>query len=180
MNIHPVFYSGLLIPYKEKEYPGRQVHTNPDPELINKEWEYTVENILDSRKRRNKYQYLIKWLDYPDIDNTWEPFGKGLTNSVKLIREFHINHLTVVKPPHLENWLTKRLEYSLLISKRILVKEQDTGDIVLQEEQMWKDWMKRKSESSEYFSILASDSSTKEIREGLEKLQLNNKPTIEN
>ncbi|EJC97322.1 uncharacterized protein FOMMEDRAFT_100091, partial [Fomitiporia mediterranea MF3/22] len=37
MNIHPVFYSGLLIPYKEKEYPGRQVYTNLDPELINKE-----------------------------------------------------------------------------------------------------------------------------------------------
>ncbi|EJC97340.1 uncharacterized protein FOMMEDRAFT_100010, partial [Fomitiporia mediterranea MF3/22] len=37
INIYPVFYSGLIIPYKEKEYLGRQVYTNLDPELINKE-----------------------------------------------------------------------------------------------------------------------------------------------
>lgn len=34
---------------------------------------YKVEKILKKKKIRGKEQYLIKWLGYPDIHNSWEP-----------------------------------------------------------------------------------------------------------
>jgi hypothetical protein len=47
--------------------------TRPTPELIDGEEEYSVENILDSRRfgRRRRLQYLVKWEGYPDSDNMW-------------------------------------------------------------------------------------------------------------
>jgi len=33
---------------------------------------YDVERIVDDRIYRGKKQYLIKWVGYPDSDNTWE------------------------------------------------------------------------------------------------------------
>ncbi|EDW42909.1 heterochromatin protein 1 [Drosophila sechellia] len=34
--------------------------------------EYIVERILDRRRYMGQIQYLVKWLDYSDEDNTWE------------------------------------------------------------------------------------------------------------
>ncbi|XP_043653766.1 heterochromatin protein 1 [Drosophila teissieri] len=34
--------------------------------------EYIVEKILDRRHYMGQVQYLVKWLDYADEDNTWE------------------------------------------------------------------------------------------------------------
>ncbi|XP_039493906.1 chromobox protein homolog 1 [Drosophila santomea] len=34
--------------------------------------EYIVEKILDRRNYMGQVQYLVKWLDYADEDNTWE------------------------------------------------------------------------------------------------------------
>ncbi|XP_017014171.2 chromobox protein homolog 5 [Drosophila takahashii] len=34
--------------------------------------EYIVEKILDRRHHRGEVQYLVKWLNYSDEDNTWE------------------------------------------------------------------------------------------------------------
>ena len=32
-----------------------------------------MERILDHRRRRNKMQYLVKWRNFDDTNNTWEP-----------------------------------------------------------------------------------------------------------
>jgi hypothetical protein len=74
MKIHPVFHVSKLKPYLEDdgEFPGRK-HPNPAPEIIDGEEEFEVEEILDRRVRRNQTQYLVKWVGYPDHDNTWEP-----------------------------------------------------------------------------------------------------------
>ncbi|XP_016981726.1 chromobox protein homolog 3 [Drosophila rhopaloa] len=34
--------------------------------------EFTVEKILDRRQYNGEVQYLVKWLNYTDEDNTWE------------------------------------------------------------------------------------------------------------
>lgn len=37
------------------------------------EEEYTVEQIINVRTKNGKLEYYLKWLDYPDSQNTWEP-----------------------------------------------------------------------------------------------------------
>lgn len=46
----------------------------PEPEEETVE-EYTVEKIVDSRinPATKKKEYLLKWIGYDDVDNTWEP-----------------------------------------------------------------------------------------------------------
>ena len=34
---------------------------------------YSVEKIVKKRIVEGKVQYLLKWMNYPDSDNTWEP-----------------------------------------------------------------------------------------------------------
>jgi len=41
--------------------------------LVTKSSEYEVEKIVRARYRDDKLQYLIKWRDFPNSRNTWEP-----------------------------------------------------------------------------------------------------------
>ena len=53
----------------------KHYNTNPVQEALDNsldEDEYHVEKILNHIKRGKTTQYLIKWKDYPDSDNTWE------------------------------------------------------------------------------------------------------------
>ena len=50
--------------------------------------EYEVEEVLDSRLKREKLEYLVKWSGYTDDHNTWEP-ELNLTNLKEAINEFH-------------------------------------------------------------------------------------------
>jgi len=38
--------------------------------------EYVVESILEKRTRRGKFEYLVKWKDWPEEENTWETQDK--------------------------------------------------------------------------------------------------------
>jgi hypothetical protein len=63
MRIHPVFHISLL-----------SLTKNPETETeIEIEDEYEVERILDKRERNETTEYLVKWKDYPNEENTWEP-----------------------------------------------------------------------------------------------------------
>ena len=85
MKIHNVFYVSLLEPCKlstEGTVPS------PPPIEVNGEEEYEVKEILDSRVRHHKLQYLIKWLGYPDLDNEWVPEGH-VAGSKELVDLIH-------------------------------------------------------------------------------------------
>ena len=71
-KIHDVFHVDLLTPYKETKMHGPNF-VEPPPDLIDREEEYEVEAILDSRKwgRGRKQQYLVKWKGYSDAENQW-------------------------------------------------------------------------------------------------------------
>ena len=34
---------------------------------------YSVEQIMSHRMFKDEIQVLVKWLDFPNEDNTWEP-----------------------------------------------------------------------------------------------------------
>ena len=70
--IHPVFHASLLKPYKETDAHGPNFPGEP-ADLLLEDTDYNVEKILDSRKlrsKRKKIEYYIKWLDYPDSENS--------------------------------------------------------------------------------------------------------------
>ena len=64
-------------------------HVTP-PEVIEVEGipEYEVEEVLDSRLKKGKLEYLVKWSGYTEDHNTWEP-ELNLTNSKEAINDFH-------------------------------------------------------------------------------------------
>jgi Integrase zinc binding domain/Chromo (CHRromatin Organisation MOdifier) domain len=87
-GIHDVFHASLLSPYHETTAHGPNF-SRPPPELIDGEEEYQVERILGHRYhgRAKALQYLIKWVDYPESNNTWEP--APYVHAQDLIKAYH-------------------------------------------------------------------------------------------
>lgn len=56
---------------------GKSGHAKPEDEIVRleeemEEEEYEVEKVVDKRVVNGHVQYLLKWKNYPDTDNTWE------------------------------------------------------------------------------------------------------------
>jgi len=79
-----------LRPYKPPTLPGQQITPQP-PIEIEGESEYEVDEILDSRLRRNKLQFLVKWKGYTDENNSWEP-EENCSNARDAIVQFYANY----------------------------------------------------------------------------------------
>ena len=76
-KIHPVFNEVLLSPFIPPKYKSQKPPDLPPPVMVDDEEEYEVEELMDSRMRRDKLEYLVKWGGYPNrIDWTWEPEDK--------------------------------------------------------------------------------------------------------
>ncbi|QRW17320.1 Retrotransposable element Tf2 protein [Rhizoctonia solani] len=86
LKIHNVFYVGLLS--KSHEAPSQPFPEQPPPETIEGEEEYEVEQIIDSKRQRGKWFYLIKWKGYGPEDNSWEP-EELLKHSQEEIKRFN-------------------------------------------------------------------------------------------
>jgi hypothetical protein len=71
-RIHPVFHVSLLEPCPPGMQPAGE-DAGPPLEVEDEEQEWVVEKILDSNVRSRELQYLVKWKDFPDEENTWEP-----------------------------------------------------------------------------------------------------------
>ena len=68
-----------------------RVQPPPPPVRLQEDHEYEVEEILDSRLKRNQGQYLVKWTGYDKADATWEP-ASHLRQARDHIRSFHRNY----------------------------------------------------------------------------------------
>jgi hypothetical protein len=86
-KIHNVFHVSLLEPYHENPIPER--HQEP-PALVKIEGqeEFEVQEVLDSKKIRGKFLYLVFWRGYPPSEATWEPAG-NLVHAQDLVNRFH-------------------------------------------------------------------------------------------
>ena len=85
MKIHPVFYVGLLSKAIEGEH--HLFLERPAPETIEGEEEYKVEAIIDHKRDRNKWWYLIKWKGYGPESNTWEP-KENIMNADRILKAY--------------------------------------------------------------------------------------------
>ena len=97
--IHPVFHVSLLEPHRANTIPNR-TQPPPLPVEVDGETEYEVSAILDSRRRRNKLQYLVQWKGYDGHAEsaTWEP-SENVSNTPVLLAAFHNSYPTKPRPP---------------------------------------------------------------------------------
>ena len=76
---HSTFHISLLEKAKDSEPVATEFGYTPDEEDT-----YNVERILEERNGH----FLIKWKNYPDSDNTWEPEYNLLPNCAKMLKDF--------------------------------------------------------------------------------------------
>jgi hypothetical protein len=87
MNIHSVFHVSFLEPYKESSIPDR-FQVPPLPVEIERQKEFEVSEILDSRIIWRKLEYLVQWQGYNISERTWEPVT-NLRHAPEMLQEFH-------------------------------------------------------------------------------------------
>ena len=63
MHIHPVFHVSLLEPHVANTFP-RRIERIPRPIQVDGLPEFEVREILDSRIRCRKVEYLVDWVGY--------------------------------------------------------------------------------------------------------------------
>src|SRR5215212_706513 len=84
IRIHPVQPVSLLEPAHDNPYPGQRIPP-PPPVVVEGEQEWQVDEVLDSRIRRRRLEYLVKWTGYDEPD--WRPARD--VNGLAAIDVFH-------------------------------------------------------------------------------------------
>jgi len=88
--LHPVFNVVKLSATLEDPIPGRKPQAPPPPIVVDGEPEWEVEEILDSRWHRRRFQFLIKWKDFGREHNSWEVASDVKTPD--LVAEYYRKH----------------------------------------------------------------------------------------
>ncbi len=91
-RISPTFHVSLLKAFTNPLLPPSTEHEipPPPPEVASNETTYTVKEILDSRRRGGRLQYLIDWEGYGPEERSWADKDDILDPS--LINDFHQAH----------------------------------------------------------------------------------------
>ena len=92
VQLHPVFNVSQLRPYNDpaRKFPGRN-EPSP-PVVIEGENEYEVEAVLlhqdiVNRQGQSTREYLVKWVNYSSLHNTWEP-AVHLQNATEAVNRY--------------------------------------------------------------------------------------------
>lgn len=96
MKIHNVFHVSLLQATRPDDF-GREPARPPPVVTPDHEEEYEVDQILNSRRYRRQFQYLVRWKGYGPEDDTWEP-KEGLKKSRAVINDFHRANPDALRP----------------------------------------------------------------------------------
>jgi len=89
-QLYPVFNVVKLTPAPDNPITGCTMKDHPSPIVIDREAEWEVEEILDSRWHQRRFQYLIKWKGYGREHNSWESASE--VSTPELTVEFYRKH----------------------------------------------------------------------------------------
>jgi Chromo (CHRromatin Organisation MOdifier) domain len=70
-RIHPVFHVVKLMPVLTDPIKGRRTRPLPPLEIVGGEERYEIEEVIDSRLRYRKLEYLVRWKGYGHKENSW-------------------------------------------------------------------------------------------------------------
>ena len=96
-RLHPVFNIVKLTPAPVNPIEGHRLHPPMLLEIIDKEEEWVVEEVLDSKMMNWKLCYLVKWKVFRVEHNSWEPWDN--IHALELVADFHWRH--PVAPCHI-------------------------------------------------------------------------------
>jgi len=71
-QLHPVFNIIKLSAAPEDPILGRKLQAPPLPIVVDGKEEWEVEEILNSRWHRRRFQFLVKWKGFSREHNSWE------------------------------------------------------------------------------------------------------------
>ena len=96
-SVHPVFHVSMLEPATSNTF-SKRIQLAPAPVIIDREPEYEIFRIVDSKIDRQwacKLLYKVIWLGYEDTgdESEWIPASK-LTHAADLVSDFHITYPT--------------------------------------------------------------------------------------
>jgi hypothetical protein len=106
-RLHPVFHVVKLMPAPPDPIEGRRTRPPPPPEIVGGEERYEVEEIIDSRMRGRRLQYLVRWKGYGREENSW--ISEGDLDAPDLIADFHGAHPTA--PKHINALMFGRMGF---------------------------------------------------------------------
>jgi len=89
-QLHLVFNIVKLTLAPDDPITGWKTIDHPPPIIIDREAEWEVEEILDSRWHWRRFQCLVKWKGYGRKHNSWESASKVF--APELTAEFHRKH----------------------------------------------------------------------------------------
>jgi len=89
-QLHPVFNVVKLSTTPEDPILGRKPQALPPPIVIDREEEWEVEEILNSRWHRRRFQFLVKWKGFSREHNSWEVASD--VKALDLVVEYYQKH----------------------------------------------------------------------------------------
>jgi len=89
-QLYPVFNVVKLSAALEDPILGRKPQALPPPIIVNREEEWEVKEILDSRWHRRRFQFLVKWKGFSREHNSWEAASN--VKAPDLIAEYYWKH----------------------------------------------------------------------------------------
>lgn len=85
----PVAYTKnqLQVVPKNEQYPSYKLIKHPENVKS-----FRVAKLVNKKKQGNRIYYLVKWVGYPDDQNTWEPRSKLIVDVPHLVNQYESNH----------------------------------------------------------------------------------------
>ena len=102
MRIHPVVNVSCIKPYRDRLLGQPVSAPGPSNVMEDRDEEYEVDYVVDSRYKGKRLEYLVHWKGWSDTDWTWEPLS-SLGNAANVVRDFHASHPSA--PHHLRGIL---------------------------------------------------------------------------